>query len=619
MLWCKSMPVLAAVNRSMQTITGTAYESSEQHKEAGPSRVARDLKDIQTLQTVFEERMPFTRLEPLRNLFTGQLADAAVNVERSKQIGTSILKNMNGKVIDCFSFKKDSASKTLASKSALKIDGDVIIIDQQLMFQRLLFVANRDTDRKYNREVDREADREAEREAIFKYEMCSYPPSLFTSQGTLLEADKPALMTHLWDTYITEKPNSMPLHDKQVVLDGGALLHKISWPKSVTYKSIFEMYVQYVLRKYKNAIVVFDGYSGEPSTKDSAHARRGSSMTGPDVVLDENNKVCLKKELFLSNYKNKQQFLKMLGVHLSKAGCTIHHARGDADCLIVQKAIESAQVKPTVLVADDTDLLCLLLHHAHGSLKQLSFAPAPKSTSKKPARIWDIQHARSRIGADLCKDLLFLHAFSGCDTTSRLYGIGKGKFVTKYMGDVAFKNAAATFYDSAASNDHIMLAGENAVKLVYDADNASTTLNKLRCQKFHLKVATSSTYVQSKSLPPTAASCYEHSLRVYLQVQEWKNTSGLNPEEYGWKLQNNKYVPIFFKGIKPAPDQLLRIIRCTCKGDCSKVNCSCKFNGLECTSACKECRGSTCSNSKHIEEIYDDEPDEDTGIDGPSL
>ena len=162
-------------------------------------------------------------------------------------------------------------------------------------------------------------------------------------------------------------------------------------------------------------------------------------------------------------------------------------------------------------------------------------------------------------------------------------------------------------------------AGENAVKLVYDADNASTTLNKLRCQKFHLKVATSSTYVQSKSLPPTAASCYEHSLRVYLQVQEWKHTSCLNPEEYGWKLQNNKYVPVFFKGIKPAPDQLLRIIRCTCKGDCSKVNCSCKFNGLECTSACKECRGSTCSNSKHIEEIDDDEPDEDTGIDGPSL
>ena len=617
MLWCKSMPVLAAVNRSMQSITGTSYESSEQHKEAGPSRVARDVDDIKTLQTVFEERMPFTRSAPLRNLFTGQLADAAVNVERSKQIGISILKNMNGKVIDRFSFKKDSASKTLASKTAVKIDGDVIVIDQQLMFQRLLFVANRET----NRKIDREVDREAEREALFIYEMCSYPPSLFTSQGILLEADKPSLMTYLWDTYITERPTSMPLHDMQVVLDGGALLHKISWPKSATYRSIFDMYVHYVLRKYKNAIVVFDGYSGEPSTKDIAHARRGSSMTGPEVVLDESNKVCLKKDLFLSNYKNKQQFLYLLGVHLSNAGCTVHHSTGDADCLIVQKSIESAQTKPTVLVADDTDLLCLLLHHAHGSLKQLIFAPAPKSTSKKPPRIWDIQHARSQIGADLCKDILFLHALSGCDTTSRLYGIGKGKFVTKYLSDDAFKNAAATFYDSAASNEHILLAGENTVKLMYDAANVTTTtLNKLRCQKFHLKVATSSTYVQSKSLPPTTAACNEHSLRVYLQVQEWKNhPCCLNPEEYGWKLQDNKYVPVFFRGIKPAPDQLLRIIRCTCKGDCSKANCSCRFNGLECTSACKECRGSTCLNSKHTEEIDDNEPGEDTGIEDPAL
>ena len=104
---------------------------------------------------------------------------------------------MNGKEIDSFSYLKDSESKTLASKSALKIDGDVIIIDQQLMCHRLLFVANRDTDRKYNKEVDREADGEAEREVLFKYKMCLYPPSLFTSQGTLLEADNPSLMEYM--------------------------------------------------------------------------------------------------------------------------------------------------------------------------------------------------------------------------------------------------------------------------------------------------------------------------------------------------------------------------------------------------------------------------------------
>ena len=46
------------------------------------------------------------------------------------------------------------------------------------------------------------------------------------------------------------------------------------------------------------------------------------------------------------------------------------------------------------------------------------------------------------------------------------------------MGDVAFKNAAAIFYDSAASNKH-MLARENSDKLMYDAENVIKSFIKL--------------------------------------------------------------------------------------------------------------------------------------------
>ncbi len=37
--------------------------------------------------------------------------------------------------------------------------------------------------------------------------------------------------------------------------------------------------------------------------------------------------------------------------------CEVHHASGDADLLIVQKAVESTRRVNTVLVGDDTDLL----------------------------------------------------------------------------------------------------------------------------------------------------------------------------------------------------------------------------------------------------------------------
>ena len=45
------------------------------------------------------------------------------------------------------------------------------------------------------------------------------------------------------------------------------------------------------------------------------------------------------KEVFLSNKENKQRFIIMLGEELSKKGCTVFHDTGDADCLIVKKAM----------------------------------------------------------------------------------------------------------------------------------------------------------------------------------------------------------------------------------------------------------------------------------------
>ena len=69
------------------------------------------------------------------------------------------------------------------------------------------------------------------------------------------------------------------------------------------------------------------------------------------------------KEVFLSDSKNKQQFIDFLGTKLTNQGCQVFYDKADADLLIVQKAIESASSMDTVLIGDDTDLLVLLLHH----------------------------------------------------------------------------------------------------------------------------------------------------------------------------------------------------------------------------------------------------------------
>ena len=67
------------------------------------------------------------------------------------------------------------------------------------------------------------------------------------------------------------------------VLDGGALLHKLPWPKLSKYGELYEMYVKYVLRHYdpQRTTIVLDGYSG-PSAKDECHLRR-STEAGASV------------------------------------------------------------------------------------------------------------------------------------------------------------------------------------------------------------------------------------------------------------------------------------------------------------------------------------------------
>ena len=123
--------------------------------------------------------------------------------------------------------------------------------------------------------------------------------------------------------------------------------------------------------------------------------------------------------------QNKQYFIELLGEVLQEAGCEVFLAQADADVLIVQKAIESANSKDTVLVGDDVDLLVLLLYHLTSASYNLFLAPELKKNAKKC--VWNIKQAREDLGLFSCKHILFQHALMGCDTTSRLFGFGFGK------------------------------------------------------------------------------------------------------------------------------------------------------------------------------------------------
>ena len=141
-------------------------------------------------------------------------------------------------------------------------------------------------------------------------------------------------------------------------------------------------------------------------------------------------------------------------------GCTLHHAVGDADRLIVKKAVELPETTDSVLVSEDADLLVLHLHYASKNTRKIFLCPEPKQNAMRRSKVWDIQLCQQALGSDVSESILFIYAILGCDTTSSLYGIGKGLSLKAFMRKEQFKHQAITFSNELSSKEQI--AGERA-------------------------------------------------------------------------------------------------------------------------------------------------------------
>ena len=138
-------------------------------------------------------------------------------------------------------------------------------------------------------------------------------------------------------------------------------------------------------------------------------------------------------------------------------------------------------------------------------------------------------------------------------------------------------------------------------------DNES--LESLRYKFLCKKVAIASTFVKPGKLPPTSLATKFHARRTYLQVMEWMGMDdGMDFTEWGWDLQGNQLVPLIMEN-SPAPDPLLKMIRCNCLSASRTLKCNCKKHDLECTTACGRCQYEMiCDNIS--QEPFSDNDDE---------
>lgn len=95
-------------------------------------------------------------------------------------------------------------------------------------------------------------------------------------------------------------------------------------------------------------------------------------------------------------------------------------------------------------------------------------------------------------------------------------------------------------------------------------------------------------------------------------MQIWLDQT-VDPLNWGWELRDDIMLPKM-TDLPPAPDDLLKIIKCICKGGCNTLRCGCRINGVECSISCKNCKGTSCLNSPKVvteEEEIDEQCVED--------
>ena len=106
---------------------------------------------------------------------------------------------------------------------------------------------------------------------------------------------------------------------------------------------------------------------------------------------------------------------------------------------------------------------------------------------------------------------------------------------------------AEVIFDPKSSKKSIASAGEKSIVAINSGENISSAA------KFH-------------------------SYRVYYQVQMWLENVMLNLLHWGWNVSDDVMFPRM-TDMAPAPDNLLKMVKCKSKTDCRAARFSSKKNG----------------------------------------
>ncbi|KAL8620009.1 hypothetical protein ACOMHN_015291 [Nucella lapillus] len=617
--------VLRIVHEFQNACFKETTKRSTEHPEASSAEQSKFLKHLKALVSLVDEDRvvnSFTEQGPeLVTLDTGEVMDPAIadGLKEAKSIG----KNMQ---VEFVRERLETGKKPLS---------DVIPRTNVYTFvNRPPADLKRGTDKLGSARANAAlttkmfmsllARPESDMAEFFKHENRREPPSL-TQDGKLRTGTKSVVVTCL--PSMPDPGRSIEAKEATVrVFDMAAIVHMIKPQCAHLFGEYSAMQLMPFLEGQMtiNTLridLIWDTYS-ETSLKSQTREKRSQQAGRRTRVAAQ---IPIPKgaqwATFLEDAENKDELFRFVSedLHNLAANKDYHLITTKDDCVLNNMEIDTSTLCPCSHEEADTRMMLHLRHaadegHTKAFLRTvdsdvvvlavslfgdlgLSELWIGYGTGKKDRDI-PVHQVAAGMGPCTCKALPLFHAFTGCDVTSSMFGIGKKTAYNAWMAfpEVTDTLVALTNNPSLLTTDPIhMRRLERWTVLMYSKNCVMFSINDARQFMFsiHLK--------SMDAIPPTHHALIQHAKRALLVASFiWSKSLTKEPEmpepaDWGseWNPRTKRWMP-HWTDLPDVSEACSLLVRCGCAVAC-KGNCKCHRAGLHCSQLCK-CQGG-CTNN----------------------
>lgn len=463
---------------------------------------------------------------------------------------------------------------------------------------------------------------------FFRYENSRYPPSL-SCKGKFRVGTKSLILDCLPGMPSKGKNNAVE-KATVVILDMAAVIHIINPRRANIFGEYIEKHLLPFMESQINACTsridaVWDCYS-ETSLKSQIRGKRLGIAEAKKIRVSSNIPLPKGKDWqnFLKVSKNKEELFNFLSEELinvtSESPYFLLTTKGEL--VLSNKEIDLTSVSPSNQEEADSRMMLHLLDAVKNGHEKIFLRTVDSDVvilclhflfvfqnyglselwvgfgTGKAYRDIPVHEVASILGHKNCEALPFFHAFTGCDMTSSMQGIGKktGWRAWSNFPEVTDTMIELMNFPQLLEEDSMyMLRLERLTVQMYIKSSTCESVNEAR------KIMFTQNLRSLETIPPTKAALFQHVKRTLLVASFiWhkaleKKPIIPDPSQYGWEWNPRMsiWVP-YWTALEDVSSACSMLIHCGCKKSCVK-NCKCEKAGLRCTPLCK-CQGGCTRN-----------------------